>query len=137
MPRPSKQDDLLARFSDRYSLRASRAGSEVERQVIGANVGANGYTTLAQADHLIEALEITAKSRLLDIGSGRGWPGLYVSAMTGCRAVLSDLPKAAVHAAERRRQKQQLGRTTVVRASATHLPFVNRSFDAICHADTL
>ena len=28
-------------------------------------------------------------TRLLDVGSGRGWPGLYLAGRTGCRVVLT------------------------------------------------
>jgi len=138
MARPRARDELLQRFSDRYSAAGSDAAREVEREVIGANVGANGFTTLAQADTLIGVLGLSRTSRLLDVGSGRGWPGLYLAAVTGCRAVLSDLPVAAVRNASRRVQRRRLSRrVAVVRASATHLPFAAATFDAICHADTL
>jgi len=130
------RDELLARFSYRYAEAGTAAGRLVERSVIGADAGANGYTTLAQADQLIEALDLSPESRLLDLGSGRGWPGLHLAARTGCQAVLTDVPEAAVRIAQRQSANTS-DRVSVARASATHLPFTARSFDAICHADTL
>jgi hypothetical protein len=62
----------------------------------------------AQADTLASGLGLSAGDRLLDLGTGRGWPGLYLAARTGCRVVLADLPLdglrvAAVHAGSLRR----------------------------------
>ena len=136
MSRRRSRDELLKRFSSRYGEEGTAAGRLVERRVIGANVGANGYTTLAQADRLVEALDLSPESRLLDLGSGRGWPGLHLAARTGCHAVLTDVPEAAVRTAQQR-SADASDRVSVARASATHLPFAARSFDAICHADTL
>ncbi|MCH7810294.1 MAG: class I SAM-dependent methyltransferase [Chloroflexi bacterium] len=129
-------NELLKRFSSRYSEEGTTAGRLVERRVIGANVGANGYTTVAQADQLIEALDLSPESRLLDLGSGRGWPGLHLAARAECRVVLTDVPEAAIRNAQRR-SADATDRVSLARASATHLPFAARSFDAICHTDTL
>ncbi|MCH8051513.1 MAG: class I SAM-dependent methyltransferase [Chloroflexi bacterium] len=130
------RDELLKRFSSRYAEEGTSAGRLVERCVIGANVGVNGYTTVAQADRLVEALDLSPESRLLDLGSGRGWPGLHVAALAECHVVLTDVPEAAVRSAQRR-SAGATDRVSLARASATHLPFAARSFDAICHADTL
>jgi hypothetical protein len=63
-------------FDERYGTAPSRAAGEIEQRVIGSDWGANGYTTMAQADALARALRLSASDRLLDIGTGRGWPGL-------------------------------------------------------------
>jgi len=102
MSKRRSRDELLKRFSSRYGEEGTDAGRLVECRVIGANVGANGYTTLAQADRLVEALDLSPESRLLDLGSGRGWPGLHLAARTGCHTVLTDVPEAAVRTAQQR-----------------------------------
>jgi cyclopropane fatty-acyl-phospholipid synthase-like methyltransferase len=125
-------------FQERYSHATTDASLIVEREAIGANVGAVGFTTVAQADLLAESLELGPGKVLLDVGSGRGWPGLYLAQETGCTAVLSDLPDAAVRSALQRSQTLALDdRVRIVRASATHLPFAPRSFDAVSHTDAL
>jgi SAM-dependent methyltransferase len=129
-------DELMKRFSSRYAEEGTAAGRLVERRVIGAAVGANGYTTVAQADQLVEALDLSPQSLLLDLGSGRGWPGLHVAARAECRVVLTDVPVAAILTAQRR-SADATDQVALARASATHPPFAARSFDAICHADTL
>ncbi len=128
--------ELLKRLSSRYAEEGTAAGRLVERRVIGANGGVNGYTTVAQADQLVEALNLSPRSLLLDLGSGRGWPGLHVAARAECSVVLSDVPEAAIRTAERR-SADATDQVSLARASATHLPFAARSFDAICHTDTL
>lgn len=134
----SKRQDTEKRFRERYAAKATDAELIIEREVIGANVGANGYTTVAQADLLAERLELRPGMLLLDVGCGRGWPGLYLAENTGCGVVLSDVPVAALRTALKRADKRSLsGGTFVVRASGTHLPFRAAAFDAITHTDAL
>ena len=79
-------------FQERYRNTPSLLARQIEQRVIGGDWGANGYTTMAQADTLARELHLSAGDRLLDLGTGRGWPGLYLAARTGCRVVLTDLP---------------------------------------------
>ncbi len=134
-----KEDgSLQRRFSDTYSRPETKATLLVEREVIGANVGANGYTTVAQADVLAERLALRAGMRLLDIGAGRGWPGLYLTKQTGCETIVTDLPDAGLRRAVALARRQRLQRRCgVVRADARRLPFRPRTFDAIVHTDVL
>ena len=138
MPTRKEDGSLRRRFSSTYGRPETKATLLVEREVIGANVGANGYTTVAQADDLAERLALLAGMRLLDIGAGRGWPGLYLAKQTGCDTTVTDLPDAglrrAVAAARRQRLQRRCG---VVRADARRLPFRPRIFDAIVHTDVL
>ena len=134
----SGRRDQHARFHERYSAPTAEAALLLEREVIGANVGANGYTTVTQADLLVRLLGLGPDHLLLDVGSGRGWPGAYLAEKTGCRAVLVDLPKPALKAAVRQAEDRLVAdRVAVVRGSATHLPFASRGFDAVTHTDTL
>ena len=76
--------------------------------------------------------------RLLDLGSGRGWPGVYLAKTTGCQVVLTDLPVDGLRIAAARAAAEGLdGRCAVVAASGRHLPFAAGTFDAVVHADVL
>lgn len=109
---------------------------QVERLVIGADFGASGYTTLAQADELAHRLGLRTGVRLLELGSGHGWPGLYLAKISGCQVMLTDVPMKGLRIAAARAAAEGLtGQCTVVAASGQHLPFAPATFDAIVHAD--
>jgi Methyltransferase domain len=134
------RDELQARvlFEQRYGVAAAPVAVQIERRVIGGDWGANGYTTLAQADQLAIGLELSAADLLLDLGTGRGWPGLYLAAQSGCWVVLADLPLEGLRVAAARARAEILAdRTGVVVAAASGLPFRAGSFDAIIHTDVL
>jgi cyclopropane fatty-acyl-phospholipid synthase-like methyltransferase len=136
----ASRDEREARayFEDRYGIGGHRADALVEEQVIGAAWGAIGYTTLAQADELHDHLALDAGSRLLDVGTGRGWPGLYLARRAGCAVVATDLPLAALRKAGARAAREGLGeRAAMVVASGSSLPFPPGTFDGIVHTDVL
>ena len=77
-------------------------------------------------------------SRLLDVGAGSGWPGLYFAKETGCDAVLVDLPFNELRAARKRAVRDRvLDRSRVAVADGSRLPFRDASFDAVSHTEVL
>jgi SAM-dependent methyltransferase len=133
-----KERDTRKRFAERYGAESSEVVKGIERAVIGGDWGANGYTTMAEADRLGALLELRPGAALLDLGAGRGWPGLYLAARTGCRATLIDVPVEGLRSAVVRAGAENLSdRVTVVAASARHLPFRAGVFDAVIHTDVL
>jgi hypothetical protein len=72
----SSRDERAARaqFSERYATPSAEVEAEIERRVIGAVWGVNGYTTLEQAGELGRLLDLGPGRRLLDVGTGRGGP---------------------------------------------------------------
>ena len=133
-----RNKDTISRIHERYSQPVTDAALAVELEVIGANVGANGYTTVKQADELLGALQLRPGTRLLDVGAGRGWPGIYLAEKSGCDVVLADIPAPALAAALKRADRAAMsGHAWPVRANAQHSPFRGRSFDAVVHTDTL
>src|SRR5580765_2186384 len=135
MTRQSRDEmDAGATFRERYGRPASDATRELERLVIGGDFGANGYTTVKQAGLLAQRLDLRAGDRLLDVGSGRGWPGVYLAKVTGCSVVLTDIPEEGLATARRRAAVEGLAeRSQAVVASARHMPFKAESFDAVVH----
>jgi 2-polyprenyl-3-methyl-5-hydroxy-6-metoxy-1,4-benzoquinol methylase len=135
----SSQDEreALADFAARYAVGPAVVVDDIERRVIGDVWGANGFTTVAQADRLAHRLDLRAGKRLLDIGTGRGWPGLYLARLTGCEVVLTDLPIEGLTLAARRARRDHVSLLGAAVASARHPPFTKNSFDAIVHADVL
>lgn len=126
------------RFRERYRAGGTPAQLAFERAVFGSDVGASGWTTVAQADDLARRLGLGPGDRLLDLGSGRGWPGLHLARTTGCDVVLTDQPVAALNQAlARARADGTDGRCRAVAATARSLPFRPASFDAVVHTDVL
>jgi 16S rRNA G1207 methylase RsmC len=135
---PKLPPGQLADFLSGYARSVSRAELAVEREVFGTNAGITSYTTPDQAGRLAEVLQLRAGLRVLDVGAGAGWPGLFIAGKSGCEVVLTDVPVAAlrhaVASAHRRGVAQSCG---FAAASGTHLPFRSRTFDAVVHADVL
>lgn len=129
--------EALQEFSERYALTGTPVVDDIERRVIDAVWGANGYTTRAQADELGKRLDLARGRCLLDIGAGRGWPGLYLAHRTGCDVVATDLPLEGLRAAAGRAAREQIDLVGCVVASARDLPFKSDVFDAIVHTDVL
>jgi cyclopropane fatty-acyl-phospholipid synthase-like methyltransferase len=121
-----------------YSVAKTEAHLRLEQLVFGSDFGADGWTTLDQADQLARYLELRAGQRLLDIGTGRGWPGLYLVVRTGCDAVLADRPVEGLRQAVSRAYREGVSeRVRVVAAAAEALPIRPGSVDAVVHTDVL
>src|SRR5690349_8252354 len=136
----SGRDEREARtqFAERYAVQTGDVNARIERSVIGAVWGANGYTTLDQADELGRQLRLAPSKRLLDVGTGRGWPGLYLAATTGCALVGTDMPLGALAIARDRARLEGIEhRVAVAVAGGAEQPFQRGSFDGIVLTDVL
>lgn len=130
------EDEAREVFAGRYAIERGDVNRRIERVVIGGDWGANGYTTMAQADELGELVGAGPGVRLLDVGAGRGWPGLYLAATTGCSVLLSDLPVEGLRSAMTRAAKEGIrDRVRAVAASASNLPFAVGTVDAVVSSD--
>ena len=124
-------------YGDYYASATGEAIRQLESEALGIDWGGNGYTTRDQAESLAELLQLDADSTLADLGSGAGWPALYLAARSGCHALLSDLAASGMRAAARRAAEQGVERVRVAVASATDPPFADGSVDAVSHTDLL
>ncbi len=123
-------------FVSRYGRLESDPARQVEREVLGHEVGLNGFTTIEQAEALVDLLELAPERRLLDVGAGRGWPGSLLAESSGCRLTCTDIPLNALAGARRIFADLGLGeRSEVVAADVVELPFRAAAFDAVAHAD--
>ena len=130
--------DEAQRFAQRYTISGSPALLDAEMEVLGSNYEANGYTTRTQAELLGERLGLTAEDRLLDLGAGCGWPGLYLAKLHGCAVVSVDPVGEGLPVAVRRARLDGLAhRQASVRANGDSLPFKAGSFDAVVHTDVV
>ncbi len=136
MPRDIDGPDDRGRFLEKYARPRSEAARQVERAVLGREVGLSGYTTIEQAQTLNDQLSLLPGGRLLDVGAGRGWPGSYLAQSSGCHLVASDVPLDALRAAGDFLQRgAPRGKADAVSADGRALPFRPTCFDAVVHAD--
>lgn len=127
-------EDRIAEFDERYRIVGEPAMLRAEQRVIGADYGATSYTTRAQADRLAALHGLMPGMVLLDVGSGAGWPGVYLADTTGCRVVLSDLPLEGLRVASRRIERDGVAAAAVA-ATGTALPFRDDVFDAVTSSE--
>ena len=129
-------EDLISRFGSYYAGAGSSSVLELERRVFGSDYGGNGYTNVEDARRLAELLRLDAASVLLDIGTGAGWPGLFIAKETACRVILTDMPREGLQIAQARAREEDIA-AHAVNGDGSHLPFRTASFDAVTHADVL
>ncbi len=130
----AKRDD----FDLDYRQGQLPAVQAVERAVCGCDFGGTSWATRDEADQIATALELAPGVRLLEIGSGSGWPALYLAGQSGCDVTLVDLPLSALQIAAGRAAQDRLpGACLAVVADAAHLPFRGGCFDVINHSDVL
>ena len=110
----------------------------MERRPCACDYEVKGYTTRDEARRMAMLLELQPGRRLLDVGAGAGWPGLYFAKETSCDAVLIDLPLHGLQVAIERAARDQISdRCRVTVADGSRLPFRDGSFDAVSHSEVL
>ena len=125
-------------FAGYYERTQIPAMRKLERDVLGCDYGGTSWTTLSQAHDIADSLSLAPGLQLLDVGSGSGWPGLFLGSATRCDVTLLDIPFNALKlAAERAVQDGLADRVNVVAASGTALPFEDSSFGRLSHSDVL
>ena len=138
MPLTPEEQATIERFSNTYRLGQSDFMLEIERSVCGCDYGGTSWTTRREADRAVDMLNLNPGQHLLDVGSGSGWPGLYLAKQTGCDVTLTDLPLEGLRIAKHRAVSDQLpGACRITSADGAVLPFRDRYFDAIYHSDVL
>ncbi len=135
-PVSSEHRDLIENFEARYRMGDEPVMRRIESEVTGSDYGASSYTTRSQADGLASLLGLTSGMRLLDIGSGAGWPGIYLARSTGCGLILTDLPQEGLRRARLRMQHEGV-QGAVLTASGADLPLRNEALEAATCSDVL
>ncbi len=138
VPIAPDQQELVARFANDYRLGQAEVMRAIERRVCGCDYGGTSWTTREEAERLGELLGLAPGVRLLEVGAGSGWPGLYLATTTGCEIVQTDLPLDGLRVAAARAVADGHADTCrVAVADGAALPFETACFDAILHSDVL
>lgn len=143
MPRDTRavttpSTDDIDRFRERYETSHDEAMLACELEALGSDYQANGYTTRDQADDLGNELKLRQGQVLLDVGSGCGWPGLYLARSRGCAVITADPIAEGVQVARRRAASDRTSdRAWAIRANAHDLPIRDNSVDAVVQTDLM
>jgi len=138
MTRDIDEQALFERFSNKYKFIKSDLMRKIERSRCGCDYGATSYSTVDQVNRLGDLLELGPHKRLLEVGAGSGWPGLYLAKKTGCEVTLIDLPIEGLIIAKARAVAENIASVSrIAVASGAALPFRENWFHAISHSDVL
>jgi ubiquinone/menaquinone biosynthesis C-methylase UbiE len=104
----------------------------------GCNYQVKGYTTRDEARRMATLLGLQPGIRLLEVGAGAGWPGLFFAKEMGCDTVLVDIPLGGLLTATERAVKDRISeRCRAAVADGSRMPFRDGSFDAVSHSEVL
>ena len=135
---PENIDSSSRDFEKSYEQGRLPAVRKLMQSVLGCDYGGTSWTTRSQADQIADSLELKPGVRLLDVGAGSGWPGLFLADTSGCDVTLVDIPVFALQQASERAAEDNLGqRCHTVAASGAALPFRDGAFDSVSHSDVL
>lgn len=138
MPRTPDEQAAIERFDTLYAHARDDFMRTIERSVCGCDYGGTSWTTRAEADTVAKRLALAPGRRLLEVGAGSGWPGLYLAKQSGCDLALIDLPLEGLRAARDRAASDRLAGTHwIAQADGAALPFADATFDAVFHSDVL
>lgn len=130
----TKDLDPQGAFDARFRVICQPPLLRAEKRVLGTDFGASSFTTVAQADRLASILGLRPGMFLLDVGSGAGWPGIYLAQSTGCRAILTDLSVEGPKVSTERMEREGID-GVALSASGTHLPLRSDLVDAVTCSD--
>jgi ubiquinone/menaquinone biosynthesis C-methylase UbiE len=135
------------RIAERLNLvYAVHAQSPTQRAIFRAVYGDDypeevvplSYVTLSLLRRIAQEVALGPGKTLIDLGCGRGGPGLWMARATGATLVGVDLSSVAVeHASRRAKAFGVVGRAQFAVGDLTALPFADSSFDAAMSVDVL
>ena len=133
-----ERPDLYHHFYRKFypAAYASTAHSRFCEWVFGEDLCQDGQADMAALGHLLEALDLSAGDRVLDLGCGAGVISKYIADQTGADVTGIDLAAPAIAAAKARSAGDGAG-PTFLQGDIDALDFPAASFDAVISLDTL
>lgn len=133
-----ERPDLYHHFYSKFypAAYASSAHSRFCEWVFGEDLCQDGQADMAALGHLLEALDLKAGDRVLDLGCGAGVIAKYIAEETGADVTGIDLAAPAIAEARARSTPDGSG-PTFLEGDIDALDFPDASFDAVISLDTL
>ena len=134
--------DWAAVFSQTFAAPSSAAQARVWATVFGdeypAELAPHSYTTRTELSRIAAEVNVGPDDLLVDVGSGRGGPGLWVAAATGARYLAVDIAVAGLAEVESRAAQLGLAdRVRVAEGSFEALPLGDGEASAVMSIDAL
>jgi cyclopropane fatty-acyl-phospholipid synthase-like methyltransferase len=121
-----------------YSPRLHRP--EMHRDIFGADeyIGQLDFWTTSEIEELGAKLKLSARSHLLDIGSGYGGPACFLASVFGCRVSGVDASSTNYEVALATAAARKLtGQVSFIHADVLELSFADDTFDAVIALDSV
>jgi len=109
----------------------SPANRLIRKSIFGDNdIGQQSFITPWYLDELIRHIGISSNSRMLDIGSGVGGPGIYIADKTGCHVTGLDVAEVGIETSRKLASEAELSdRVEFQLGDAMEMTFSNNTFD--------
>lgn len=123
-----------------YRTIVSQAGITERLRAFGDDdIGQHSWTTPNELLGMIEACELNAQSRVLDVGCGAGGPAMFVAQQSGCRITGFDIDKQGIKMANTLAIERDLSDRCQFHLHNATDPFDNldASFDLIFAIDSI
>lgn len=136
------QNYPAARFERTFTGPASAVRARIWRQVYGPEYPSwadpFSYVSVTELRRFAHELQPARGQCLVDVGCGRGGPGLWVAAVTGARLIGIDVDEPALAAARHRSgQAQMTSRTSFRTGSFSDTGLPDASVQAVMSIDAL
>ena len=134
--------DWSAVFNQVFSVDPSDVQDKIWRESFGDEypdeVRPYSYITRSELAQFVEEMKVDSHSTVLDIGCGRGGPGLWIAAMTGASIIGVDISTSALSSARERAAELGLtSRVTYELGDFAAIPVPSNSADALMSIDAL
>ena len=138
----SSGQDWAALFSEEFAAEESAVEARVWAAVLGeeypAEVAPYSFTSRSELKRMAAEVHVGPAELLVDVGSGRGGPGLWVAAATGARYLAVDIAVAGLAEVQRRAAALGLAdRAQIAEGSFEDLPLADGQADAVMSIDAL
>ena len=134
--------DWVAEFTKTFQQHESQVQAQIWAEVLGdeypSELAPYSYTTRSELALFATSLRIAPGGELLDIGCGRGGPGLWMAATTGARYTGVDLAPSALEKLRAQAARSPIAdRVRTLEGRFESLPLGDASVDAIMTIDAL